>query len=88
MLYAIIRALGSLPSVAPFGYAQGRLYRPRWRWYYTHSCCCFKALNPNEASFTDPEVSQTRKIYVNLELKDDGDPNLYSYRRIMITIKP
>jgi hypothetical protein len=22
--------------------------RPRWRWYYTHSCCCLKALNPKE----------------------------------------
>src|SRR4030043_2443484 len=19
-----------------------------WRWYYTHSCCCLKALNPKE----------------------------------------
>jgi hypothetical protein len=48
MLYATIRALGSLPSVAPFGCAQGKPYRPRWRWYYTHSCCCLKALNPKE----------------------------------------
>jgi hypothetical protein len=51
MLYATIRALGSLPSVAPFGCAQGKLYRPRWWWYYTHFPArrdCLKALNPKE----------------------------------------
>ena len=42
----------------------------------------------SEASFTAPEVSQTTKIHVILELKDDGEPNLYSYRRIIVTIKP
>jgi hypothetical protein len=50
-LYATIRALGSLHSVAPFGCARGRLYRPRWRWYYNHFPArrdCLKALNPKE----------------------------------------
>jgi len=41
-----------------------------------------------EASFTAPEVSQTRKIHVILEVKDNGEPNLYSYRRVIITVKP
>jgi hypothetical protein len=41
-----------------------------------------------EASFIAPEVSQTTKIHVILELKDDGEPNLYSYRRVIVTIKP
>jgi hypothetical protein len=69
MLYATIRALVSLPSVAPFGCAQGRLYRPRWRWYYTHSCCCLKALNPKELQglfFIDPptflQLSQIKEV--------------------------
>jgi len=41
-----------------------------------------------EASFTTPEVSQAGKIHVILEVKDDGKPNLYSYRRIIISVKP
>jgi len=41
-----------------------------------------------EASFTAPEVSQTQKIHVILEVKDNGEPNLYSYRRIIVTVKP
>jgi hypothetical protein len=44
--------------------------------------------NSIEAGFTAPEVSQTRKIHVILEVKDDGKPNLYSYRRLIITVKP
>jgi hypothetical protein len=41
-----------------------------------------------ETSFTTPEVSQTQKIHIILELKDDGEPNLYSYRRIIVTVEP
>jgi hypothetical protein len=41
-----------------------------------------------EANFTAPEVSQTQKIHVILEVKDDGEPNLYSYRRIIVTVEP
>jgi hypothetical protein len=44
--------------------------------------------NAIEASFIAPEVSQTREIHVILEIKDDGEPNLYSYRRVIITVKP
>ena len=47
-----------------------------------------KNSDAEEASFTAPEVSQTTKIHVILELKDDGEPNLYSYRRIVVTVKP
>ena len=41
-----------------------------------------------EAGFTAPDVNQTRKIHVILELKDDGEPNLYSYRRIVVAVEP
>jgi hypothetical protein len=41
-----------------------------------------------QASFIAPEVDQAREIHVILELKDDGDPNLYSYRRIVVTVTP
>ena len=41
-----------------------------------------------EASFTAPAVDKTAKIHVILELKDDGEPNLYSYRRVVVTVRP
>ncbi|MHC4439434.1 MAG: hypothetical protein ACYS3S_18925, partial [Planctomycetota bacterium] len=40
-----------------------------------------------EASFAAPNVNQTRKIHIILEVKDDGEPNLYSYRRIIVTVE-
>jgi hypothetical protein len=47
-----------------------------------------RSSNAIEASFIAPEVSQTREIHVILEVKDDGNPNLYSYRRVVITVRP
>jgi hypothetical protein len=44
--------------------------------------------NTIEARFIAPQVSQTRNVHVILEVKDDGKPNLYSYRRIIVTVKP
>ncbi len=41
-----------------------------------------------EASFTAPAVSKAAAIHAILELKDDGQPNLYSYRRIIVTVRP
>jgi hypothetical protein len=41
-----------------------------------------------EASFIAPKVNQTRKIHIILEVKDDGEPKLYSYRRIIVTVEP
>jgi hypothetical protein len=41
-----------------------------------------------QASFIAPEVDQAREIHVILELKDDGEPNLYSYRRVVVTVTP
>jgi len=41
-----------------------------------------------EASFIAPKVDQARKIHIILEVKDNGEPNLYSYRRTIITIEP
>lgn len=41
-----------------------------------------------QASFTAPQVNQAGEIYVILELKDNGEPNLYSYRRIVVTVEP
>ena len=41
-----------------------------------------------QASLTAPAVDQTREIHVILELKDNGEPNLYSYRRVVVTVEP
>jgi len=41
-----------------------------------------------EASFITPKVNQARKIHIILEVKDNGEPNLYSYRRIIVTVEP
>jgi hypothetical protein len=41
-----------------------------------------------QASFVAPQVDQARDIHVVLELKDDGEPSLYSYRRIVVTVTP
>jgi hypothetical protein len=41
-----------------------------------------------QASFVAPEVDQAKEIHIILELKDDGEPNLYSYRRIVVTVTP
>ena len=44
--------------------------------------------NAVEASFIAPKVNQKRKIHIILEVKDNGEPNLYSYRRIIVTVEP
>lgn len=44
--------------------------------------------NTKESGFIVPKVNQTRKIHIILEVNDDGEPNLYSYRRIIVTVEP
>lgn len=39
-----------------------------------------------EASFTAPRVWAPRTIHVVLTVRDDGEPNLYSYRRVIVTV--
>jgi hypothetical protein len=41
-----------------------------------------------EANFIAPEVTESKEIHVILELKDDGEPSLYSYRRVVVTVQP
>ncbi|MHC4117764.1 MAG: DUF1593 domain-containing protein [Planctomycetota bacterium] len=41
-----------------------------------------------EARFAAPAVNKTTTIHVILEVKDDGEPSLYSYRRVIVTVKP
>lgn len=46
--------------------------------------------NPNSrnAYFTTPSVHSSRTIHIILEVTDDGEPNLTSYRRLVVTVNP
>jgi len=44
--------------------------------------------NEKAADFIAPKVNQKRKIHVILDIKDDGKPKLYSFRRIIVTVEP
>ena len=39
-----------------------------------------------EARFTSPRVWAPRTIHIVLTVRDDGEPNLYSYRRVIVTV--
>ncbi len=41
-----------------------------------------------EASFIAPEVTSPKNIHIILQVKDDGKPDLYSYRRVIVTVAP
>ena len=41
-----------------------------------------------QARFTAPKIKSPCAIHIILEVKDDGKPSLYSYRRIIVNIKP
>jgi hypothetical protein len=41
-----------------------------------------------ESHFTAPKVTSPRTIHIILEVHDDGKPSLYSYRRVIVTVKP
>jgi hypothetical protein len=41
-----------------------------------------------KATLRAPEASSPATIHVILEVRDNGDPSLYSYRRIVLTIQP
>ncbi len=44
--------------------------------------------NSTKISFTAPKVKEKETIHIILQLKDNGIPPLYSYRRAIITIEP
>jgi hypothetical protein len=41
-----------------------------------------------QAQFVAPRVKARRTIHVILEVKDDGQPSLYSYRRVIVAVAP
>ena len=42
----------------------------------------------NKASLVAPEVKQPATIHVVLQVRDNGSPNLFAYRRAVITVTP
>jgi len=57
-------------------------YPPRWRRYYTHSCCCLKALNPKELQglflISPPTFLELSHIFVSfssVRIKGVINPN-------------
>jgi len=42
----------------------------------------------SEASFELPRTSRTGTVHVILEVRGDGEPCLYSYRRVIVTVQP
>jgi len=63
------------------------------RWFVYNEAGTFKgpveiqnSTSP-EAYFVAPPVDEPRSLHVILEVTDDGEPRLYSYRRIIITVE-
>jgi hypothetical protein len=44
--------------------------------------------NAAEASFTAPQVQGAKTIHIILTVKDNGTPNLFRYRRLVVTVDP
>ena len=44
--------------------------------------------NETTTSFVAPDVDAASTIHIILQLKDDGEPNLFSYRRAIIEVSP
>jgi hypothetical protein len=40
-----------------------------------------------EASFVAPQVDKPESLHIILEVRDDGQPPLYSYRRVILTVE-
>jgi hypothetical protein len=70
----------------------GRNLIPEWL-YYREAGTCSKEIkltqiNSMKTSFVVPEVEKPETAHILFILKNDGNPSLYSYRRILINIKP
>jgi hypothetical protein len=70
----------------------GRNIIPKW-YIYNEAGTYIGQINLEEESglettFTAPAVEKPETIHIILELRNDGDPSLYCYRRIIITVTP
>jgi hypothetical protein len=44
--------------------------------------------NGQEVAFTAPEVKKSETLHIICEVRDNGSPSLFSYRRILVTVVP
>ena len=64
-----------------------------YRWFVYKEACSYddpvniKNDTAQQAHFIAPKVKSPGTIHIILEVKDNGEPNLVSYRRIITTIK-
>ena len=47
-----------------------------------------KQTNTERVQFLTPAVRRPETVHIILEVRDDGAPNLVSYRRAILTIRP
>ena len=70
----------------------GRNLIPEWLYYREAGNCSkeikFTRINSMKTSFVVPEVEKPETAHILFILRNDGNPPLYSYRRILINIKP
>jgi hypothetical protein len=64
-----------------------------YRWFVYNEAGTFKGVVEIEGStsaqafFVAPQVEGPQSLHIILEVRDDGQPCLYSYRRIIVTIE-
>ena len=64
-----------------------------YRWFVYNEAGTFKGpvqiegSTSQEASFVTPQVDKPESLHIILEVRDDGQPPLFSYRRIIITVE-
>jgi hypothetical protein len=67
--------------------------RVSYHWFVYNEAGTFKGNVEIEGStspqafFVAPQVQEPKSVHIILEVRDDGQPCLYSYRRIIITIE-
>ncbi len=65
-----------------------------FRWFYYQEPGDYEGTinirnsNARKASFTAPKVNKTKELHIILEVRDDGEPSLYAYRRVIVSVKP
>jgi hypothetical protein len=68
--------------------------RISYRWWQYQEADSYEGIvrinksTSKNASYTAPKVDSSRTIHIILEVTDNGNPNLTSYRRLIATVDP
>ena len=90
---SLLRPAKRSPSALPAPPTQMATGFPIYWFYYREpgtydGIISITLANKKQASLIAPNVTRTKKIHIILEVKDNGQPPLYSYRRIILTVSP